>query len=102
MNRNVFLKAVGELQSGDKKDGSGKWYARDIVVEANDNTLYRDTFVVRYTGEKAIEPAIQVGKLYQAEIVFATRTNGERVYQDLWLKSLTPVESANKDSNEPF
>ncbi len=98
----VFLKSVGELQSDEKRDGSGKWYARDLVFEANDNTLYRDTFVVRYTGEKAIEPALEVGKLYQAEISFSTRNYGERTFQDMWLRNLVAVDAPNAEEDKPF
>lgn len=97
----VFLKSVGDLQSDEKRDGSGKWYARDLILEANDNTLYRDTFVVRYTGEKAIEPALEVGKLYQVEISFSTRSYAERTFQDMWLRNLVAVD-APKGVDEPF
>ncbi len=101
MNKEVFLKAISELQSGDKKDGSGKWYARDIVLEVNDKTLYRDTFVVRYTGEKAVECKLEVGKRYHAEISFSVRSTGNRTWQDMWLKRLEIVEETPQEE-EPF
>lgn len=91
MNKEVFVKSVSDLQSGDKKDGSGKWYARDIVLQANDNTLYRDEFLVRITGEDAKTAQIDVGRLYMAEMSFSVRQREERTYQEIWLKSLMPA-----------
>lgn len=97
----VFLKSVGELQTKQKKDGSGMYTTRDIVLQVNDNSLYRDEFLIRLGGEKAESFNHEKGKLYSAEISFSVRTYEDKVYQELWLKNITPVDGLNKD-NDPF
>lgn len=86
----VLLKAVGEPQTKPKRDGSGDYVTRDIVLQANENSLFRDEFLIRLSGEKASAFNYECSKIYIAEICFSVRTYDNKVYQELWLKSFTP------------
>ena len=88
MTIDARIKAIGPLQSGDKKDGSGKWFSKDIVLEICDGTRFPDEYVVRLTGDNAQSPDIEEGKLCQADVSFSSREYKGRYYQDAWVRSL--------------
>lgn len=89
--------------SGQKKDGSGTWYARELVLECNDGNMYPDEFIVRVTGAVAQSDSLATGNCYLADISFSTRAYNGRVYQDLYLRSLTPSPSKGEgDSGMPY
>lgn len=97
MKIEVKIKSVGSLMSGQKKDGSGTWHARDLILECNDGSMYPDEFVVRVTGAVAQSESLATGNCYLADISFSTRAYNGRVYQDLYLRNLE-----NSQSEEPF
>lgn len=86
------IKSIGSLQSGEKRDGSGKWFSKDIVLEICDGTRFPDEYVVRLTGENAQNPEIEEGKLCQADVSFSSREYKGRYYQDAWVRSLEVVK----------
>jgi len=89
MKIEVKVKAIGDLQSDDKKDGSGKWYARDVVLTANDGSMYPDEFPVRITGDFAQNCSLNIGDVCEADISFSTHAYNGKVYQDLYLRNIT-------------
>lgn len=88
MQIEVKVKSIGSLQSGDKKDGSGKWYARDIVLVCNDGSMYPDEFPVHVTGDTAQNGSIREGQAYLADISFSKREYKDRMYPELYLRNL--------------
>jgi len=101
MTIEVKVKTIGQLQSGDKKDGSGKWYAREVVLEANDGSMYPDEFVVRISGDSAENCTLKEGGAYGAEICFSTREYNGRKFQDVYLRNIKAL-SATADDDRPF
>lgn len=87
MKVKVRIKAIGNLESGSKKDGSGHWSARTMVLE-EDGQLYPDRFAVRLTGEAADNLQWKEGDYALATMSFSTRENNGRHYQDVYLKNL--------------
>jgi len=103
MNLKVKIEAIGELQKGTKKDGSGDWYARDLVLVENDGSMYPDQFVVRITNDFAKDCTLSKEKVYEADISFSKREYNGRLFQDLYLrniKSLTPNPSPLGEGDE--
>lgn len=84
----VKIGAIGGLQSGPKKDGSGDWYARDIVLVANDDSMYPDEFCVRITNDFAKNCTLEKDKVYEADISFSKREYNGRIFQDLYLRNI--------------
>ena len=93
MQIEVKVKSIANLQSGDKKDGSGKWYARDIVLVCNDGSMYPDEFVVRITGEFAQNCTLNENTVYDADISFSQRRYQDKVFQDLYLRNIKVSEA---------
>lgn len=91
----VKVKTIGNLQEGDKRDGTGKWYARDIVLTVQDGSMYPDEFVVRLTKDHALNCNLSKDAVYSADISFSIRDFNGRQYQDSWLRKL-------EEEAEPF
>lgn len=100
MKLEVKIKTIGMLQSGDKKDGSGKWFARDLILETADGSMYPDEFVVRVTGSTAEKGEFEQNQLYQADISLYTREFKGRFYQDSWLRDLTLIDTQGNKKQE--
>ena len=87
MKIKVKIKKIGSIEHGTRRDGSGTWSARSIILE-EEGSLYPDTFVVRVSGEKAETLQWKVGDNALATLDFSVRENNEKMYQDVFLKNL--------------
>ena len=87
MKVKVRIKSIGNLESGNKKEGSGHWAARTMVLE-EDGLLYPDRFAVRLTGEAAENLQWKEGEYATATLSFSTREYNGRHLQDVYLKNL--------------
>ena len=52
MKIKVKIKTIGHLEHGPKRDGSGNWSARNLILE-EDGSMYPDRFATRVSGEAA-------------------------------------------------
>lgn len=95
MKVEVKIKSVGELTSGQKKDGSGTWFARDVILESNDGSLYPDEFVIRATGALAQSNSLAEGLCYLADISFSKREWNGRYFADIYLRNLEASQKEN-------
>jgi len=98
----VTIKTIGALQSGEKKDGTGQWFAKDLVLEVNDGTRYPDEFAVRLTGENAQSDELKEGQTCMADISFSAREYKGRMYQDSWVRSLSPTAPPSLSDTSPL
>lgn len=87
MKIKVKIKSVGKIQHGQKKDGSGIWSARDIVLEEV-GSLHPDVFVARISGSTADNFQWQEGDIATASLMFSTREFNDRIFQDIYLADL--------------
>ena len=86
MKVKVRIKSIGNLETGNKKEG-GTWAARTMVLE-EDGQLYPDRFAVRLTGEAAESLQWKEGDYALATLSFSAREHDGRHYQDVYLKNL--------------
>lgn len=87
----VKVKSIGNLQEGDKRDGSGKWYARDVVFAVNDGSMYPDEFLIRLTKDFAQNCPLSVNSLYNADISFSIDNYNGRQFQSSWLRKIEEI-----------
>lgn len=89
MKVKVRIKTIGNLETGNKKEG-GTWAARSMVLE-EDGQLYPDRFAVRLTGEGAENLQWKEGDYALATLSFTTREYNGRHLQDVYLKNLNLI-----------
>lgn len=87
MKIKVKIKTIGHLEHGPKRDGSGNWSARNLILE-EDGSMYPDRFATRVSGEAAENFQWQEGTIALATISFSVREHNGNIYQDVYLKNL--------------
>ena len=87
MKIKVRIKTVGKIERGEKRDGSGTWCARTIILE-EDGSLYPDRFVTRISGEAAENFQWEEGSTAMATLSFSVREHNERMFQEIFLSNL--------------
>lgn len=87
MKLKVKIKRIGAIERGQKRDGSGTWCARTIIL-TEDASLYPDEFTARISGEAAENLQWQEGNTAMATLSFSVREHNGNIYQDVYLRNL--------------
>ena len=91
------IKKLFPMKSGISRLGNN-WRRQDFILEffAEPTDQYADTVQLSIMNDKIDEFALNEGDEVNVEVRHQVKTYGERIYNDLWVKSLEKVSSGTQ------